>query len=94
MLRAEQKIRQRLTGNPHKEPYFRHEGPNVVRWLTGGTVPDAYVTFQSNGSEIIAHCPTCGQEVGRFGTVSGAATYQQIATIRERAHKHSEQHRT
>lgn len=45
MLTAVQKIRFTVTGSPFGEPHFQQEGEEVVRWVTGGTLPDLYVTL-------------------------------------------------
>ncbi|MBV9688528.1 MAG: hypothetical protein JO202_02340 [Ktedonobacteraceae bacterium] len=45
MFTAAQNIRLTLTGSPSGEPHFQHEGEQVIRWITGGTLPDIYVTF-------------------------------------------------
>src|SRR5437667_7074940 len=63
-LTAEQKARQIITGDPFREPDFKHEGPEVVRWLTGGTMPDAWVTFHEEGEQIIVKCATCKNILG------------------------------
>src|SRR6266700_2435397 len=81
MLTAQQEIRQRLTGDPYGEPVFPHEGPHIIRWLTGGTEADAYVTFHSEGNETIARCPKCKAELGRFDASYGRRTGQQIGAI-------------
>ncbi len=43
MLTATQKIRLTLTGSPTGEPHFLHEGEEVTRWITGGTLRDCLV---------------------------------------------------
>jgi hypothetical protein len=63
-LTAEQKIRQTLTGSPVGEPYFQHEGESAIRWLTGGTLPDAWVTFHHEGEQIIIRCAGCQNAIG------------------------------
>jgi hypothetical protein len=45
ILTAKQKTRHIFTGNPMEEPHFQHVGDQVVRLLTGGSLPDAWVTF-------------------------------------------------
>jgi len=83
---AEQKIRDRLAENAWR---FQHEGTNVVRWLTGGTAPDAYVTFEQQGDKIVVRCPACREPLGWFDASYGGAAYRQIRAIREDyAHHH------
>ncbi len=90
-LTAEQKIRQALTGSPHGIVQYQHEGDDIVRWLTGGTMPDAYVTLTQDGNEKIARCPLCKQELGRIDARYGTGTGERIAAIREAGHKHQRQ---
>src|SRR5882724_6521899 len=59
MLTTMQKIRLTLTGSPSGEPHFQHEGEGVTRWITGGTLPDIYVTFHQRDNVIEVRCPTC-----------------------------------
>lgn len=92
MSTAEQKIRDSIA-DPNGIIHFQHEGKDVVRWLTGGDARQAHVTFEHNGDEIIARCPTCKQEQGRFDAYYGTQSGQQLRDIRIRAHKHqTEQH--
>ena len=63
-LTAEQKIRQALTGNPVGDPHWQHEGEDVVRWITGGSLPDLYVTFHREGEQIAVKCATCKNILG------------------------------
>jgi hypothetical protein len=79
-LTAEQKIRERLAENAGR---FQHEGTHVVRWLTGGTAPDAYATFEQQDEKIVARCLSCGKPLGRFDASYSGAAYKQIAAIRE-----------
>ncbi|SRR5579885_1401560 len=81
-LTAEEKIRQTLSGNPFVAPHFQHEGPDVVRWITGGTDPDAYVTLERQGDEMVARCPTCRMEFGRYDAAYGEKTGAQITALR------------
>jgi hypothetical protein len=85
MHTAEQELREMLSNNQHR---FQQEGPHVVRWLTGGTMPDTYATFEQQGDKIIAQCPTCGQAFGRFDANYGTQAYKQIAAIREVGSRH------
>lgn len=89
MLTAEEKIRLQLSGDPYSDPSFKHEGQNVMRWITGGTEASAYVIFHHYGSEIAVRCPQCGQEFGRFDAGYGHMAYQQLITIRRIADAHS-----
>jgi hypothetical protein len=88
MLTTEQKIREQLAQNTWR---FQHEGSKVVRWITGGTAPDAYVTFHKTEDKIVARCATCQQEMGRFDAGYGHATYRELAAVRERYAKHEHQ---
>ncbi len=85
MTTAEQKIRKTLS---HKQDRFQHEGSSIVRWITGGTAPDAYVTFHNGGPKTIARCPKCNQEIGDFDSNYGPNIQGQIAEIRAKAHQH------
>lgn len=90
MHTAEQKIRDRLADNAWR---FQHEGTHVVRRLTGGIRPDAYVTLEQQGSEMVAHCPHCNEEMGRYDASYGTRTGAQVAAIRDTAYRHhKEQH--
>jgi hypothetical protein len=88
-LTAEQKIRQTLTGSPVGEPHFQHEGPDVVRWITGGTLPDLHVTFHLEGEQIIVKCATCQNIIGHLPT-DGERTdlAAQIVAMRQSGHDH------
>ena len=86
MLTAEEKIKEVLAANALR---FQHEGTHVVRWLTGGTAPSVYVTFEQQGEKIVTRCPSCGEPLGRFNASYSGATSKQIAAIREvGAHHH------
>ena len=85
MLTAEQKIRETLAQNAWR---FQHEGPDVVRWLTGGNAPDAYVTFQKVDDTTLTSCPICNCEMGSFDIKDRARASLQIANIREKASQH------
>jgi hypothetical protein len=89
-LTAEQKIRQTLTGNPFGEPNFPSEGENVIRWLTGGTSPDAWVTFHEKGEHITVRCAGCRTIIGHLPADSFAKDEiaRQIGAIREAGHEH------
>ena|SRR5437764_10005732 len=86
---AEQNIRQTLTGSPVGEPHFQHEGDQVIRWLTGGAAPDAWVTFHYKGEQIIVRCAGCRSIIGQIPAdayqVSEIATA--IAAIRQAGHE-------
>ncbi len=91
-LTAEQKIRQRLTGHPDRYPDFQHEGPAVLRLLTGGTAPSIHAKFQKRDDRIVLSCPQCEEELGWFSADYGRTTYQEIAKIRETGNKHQQLH--
>jgi hypothetical protein len=65
---------------------FQHEGSSVVRWLTGGSGPDAYVTFARQEDRILACCPHCKEQIGWFDY--GNQTYSQIVCIRDNYARH------
>jgi hypothetical protein len=88
MLTAEQKVRLTLTGNPFGEPHFQHEGEEVVRWISGGTLPELYVTFHQRGTMIEVRCSTCQALLGNFPSHYGGNTVQQIAAMRQSGHQH------
>jgi hypothetical protein len=85
-LTAEQKIRQQLTGNPHGEPYFEHEGEDVVRWITGGNQPDLHVTFHHEGNNIVVKCATCQQVLGYMPVDGDQAPL--LDAMRQSGHEH------
>ncbi len=87
MLSAEQKVRQKLTGEPHGEPTFQHEGDAVVRWVTGGVLPDLYVTLQTNGAITTVRCVTCHEVLGEISAHHAEAAAQQLAVMRK-THTH------
>jgi hypothetical protein len=91
-LTAEQKVRQALTGHPHTDPTFQHEGPTVIRWITGGTAPSIYTNFHQEGDQTASYCPQCGEKFGQFDTEYKNSTYREIAKIREVGYKHRQQH--
>ncbi|MGI9057003.1 MAG: hypothetical protein ACR2H5_00295 [Ktedonobacteraceae bacterium] len=91
-LTAEQKIRLAITDHPDGEPEFQHEGETVIRWITTGPEPTAYVRFQERGDQIIAHCPQCGEELGRYNANYESTTYQELREIRTNGVKHQKQH--
>ncbi len=63
-LTAEQKIKQQLAGDPEGEIHFQHEGEDTIRWLTGGTLPDAWATFTQEGDAIVVRCAGCKNILG------------------------------
>ena len=75
-LTAEQKLRQIITGDPFREPDLLHEGPDVVRQLSSGTLPRAWVTFHEEGEQIIVKCAGCKNILGTF-----PANYEPNATV-------------
>lgn len=88
MLTAEQKIRLTLTGSPSGKPQFQHEGEEVIRWITGGTLPDVYVTFHHEGNMIELRCATCQASLGSIAADYRGNTPQQVADIRRAGHQH------
>ncbi len=56
-LTAEQKIRDALI-----DPQY--EGPDAIHWLTGGTLPDAWATFHTQGEQIAVRCAGCKNIIG------------------------------
>lgn len=80
-MRAEQKIRLLLTGDPYGEPHFPHEGSNVIRRISIGSAPPVLATFEHDGTETIARCPTCGYPLGTFDARYGPSTFQQVGEI-------------
>lgn len=89
-LTAEQKIRQTLTGSPFGEPNFPSERENVVRWLTGGTSPDAWVTFHPKDEQITVRCAGCRAIIGHLpvNSLVQDEVVKQIGAIREAGHEH------
>lgn len=89
-LTTEQKIRQTLTGSPFGEPDFPSEGENVIRWLTGGTSPDAWVTFHPEGGQIAVRCAGCRIIIDHLPANPFAKDEiaRQIGAIREAGHEH------
>ena len=85
-LTAEQQIRQTLTGNPFVDPHFQHEGPDVVRWITGGSQPDLHVTFQHEDSYVVVKCATCQNVLG-YMPVDGDQSAL-LQEMRESGHPH------
>ncbi len=88
MLTAIQKIRFTLTGSPSGIPHFQHEGEEVTRWLTGGTLPDAFVTFHKQGARIEVRCSTCREPLGYVSDHYEGNVPEQLADIRRAAHQH------
>jgi len=75
-LTAEQKLRQIITGDPFRYPDYLHEGPEVVRQLSSGTLPRAWVTFHPEGEQITVQCAGCKNILGTF-----PANYEPSATV-------------
>lgn len=88
MLTAVQEIRLTLTGNPLGDPDFQHEGDEVIRWLTGGTLPDLYVTFHQQDRMIEVRCSTCQSRLGNFPSNYEGDIAQQLVDMRQGGHKH------
>lgn len=87
-MNAEQKLREILTGSPVQEPEFQHEGQDVVRWLTGGNMPDAWVTFHPHGDRIEARCAGCDTILGYLPADRDTdQTAAAILAIREAGHE-------
>ena len=86
MLTAEQTIRQILTGDPFTAPHFEHEGPDVVRWITGGNQPDLHVTFHYEGEQIAVKCATCKDILGYLPVDGDQAA--PLDTMRQSGHPH------
>lgn len=91
-LRAEQKIRQALTGNPFIDPVFQHEGSTIVRWLTGGTTPSIYAYFHKENDMTILYCPWCKKKLGQFSISNPQDISSQLTKIRESGSQHQQQH--
>ena len=88
MLTVAQKIRLSLTGNLDDELHFQHEGQEVIRWITGGSLPDLHVTFRQRDRVIEVFCATCHALLGSFPADYGGSTSQQLAAMRQSGHQH------
>jgi len=88
MLTAAQKIRFALTRSPSGELHFQHEGEGVTRWITGGSIPDLYVTFRQRDTVIEVLCSTCHALLGSFPSDYTGITAQQLAAMRQSGHQH------
>ncbi len=91
-LTATQRIRLAITNDPDGELQFQHEGPNVIRWITGGTMPTAYVKFRQQGNQIIASCPQCDEELGKYDSIYTSNTCQELKEIRANGIEHQRRH--
>jgi hypothetical protein len=87
MTTAVEKIRQTITGSPVGELHFQHQGDQVVRWLTGGTLPDAWVTFQREGDQTIVRCAGCQSILATLSASWEQVTAEQLAEIRSAGHE-------
>jgi hypothetical protein len=87
MTTAAEKIRQTITGSPVGELHFLHQGEDVVRWLTGGTLPDAWVTFHRSDEHTIVRCAGCQNILASLPARWEEATAEQIAEIRRAGHE-------
>ncbi|HLQ28122.1 MAG TPA: hypothetical protein VK140_02660 [Ktedonobacteraceae bacterium] len=87
-MRVEETIRHQLTGIPNGELHFQHEGEEVTRWITGGTLPDICVTFHQRDTMIEVRCPTCQVLLGCFPSHYGGNTAQQLVAMRQSGHQH------
>ena len=88
MLTTMQKLRLTLTGSPFGEPHFQHQGEEVTRWVTGGTLPDIYATFHQRDIVIEVRCSTCQALLGYFPSHHMGNTAQQLAAMRQSGHQH------
>lgn len=88
-MNAEQKIRLQLTGSPDGEPHFLSQGEKVVYWLTGGTIPDAWVTQHPMGDYMLIRCAGCQAVLGQWPSDHFAKEEiaEQIGLIREAGHE-------
>ena len=90
-LTAEQKAREIITGSPVGEPHYQHEGSDVVRWITGGTLPDLHVTFHPDleGKRVAWKCATCHNIIGYLpADGERVALAEQIVAMRLSGHDH------
>lgn len=85
-MTAEQKIREQLAGNPFDDPRFQHEGEDVIRWITGGALPDLHVTFHQEGETIAVKCATCRNILGYLPAEGDQAA--PLASMRQAGHPH------
>ena len=85
-LTTEQKIRQQLTGSPVGELQFSHEGPDVVRWITGGNQPDLHVTFHHESGYVVVKCATCQNVLGYLPVDGDQASL--LDAMRQSGHEH------
>jgi hypothetical protein len=85
-LTAEQKIRETITGSPVGEPHFKHEGEDVVHWLTGGIMPDAWVTYHEQGDQVAVRCAGCDTILGYLPADEKEEIAAQIIAIRLAGH--------
>ena len=89
-LTAMQNVRQTLTGSLFGEPDFPSEGEHVIRWLTGGSMPDAWVTLHPEGELIAVRCAGCRAIVGHLPADPFAKDeiVRQVGAIRKAGHEH------
>jgi hypothetical protein len=85
-LTAEQKTRQTITGSPLGDVQFQHEGEDVVRWITGGTMPDLHVTFQHEDDYLVVKCATCQNILGYLPADGDQS--ELLAAMRQSGHPH------
>lgn len=91
-LTAAQKVRYRLTGDPFKDPTFETEGPDVIRWWTGGTLPDRHVTYHPSAhGDVTVRCATCSEVLGMIPSdrFDKAGIVAAMGAIREMDHPHN-----
>lgn len=87
-MNAERKLRETLTGSPIGEPSFQHQGEGVIRWLTGGNLPDVWVTLHDQGERIEARCAGCKNVLGHLPADRDTdQTAAAIIAIREAGHE-------
>ena len=88
MSPAEKKIRDLLEANAWR---LRTEGPDVVRWLTGGSEPDAYVLLERDpaAQQVLARCPRCRQPLQSLTLTAGRLVAEELLAVRRRFAGHS-----
>ncbi|WP_069804554.1 hypothetical protein [Thermogemmatispora onikobensis] len=88
MSPAEEKIRHVLETNAGR---LRTEGPDVVRWLTGGSEPDAYVLLEREPAtdRLTARCASCRQVLQPLTLVDGRLVAEELVAVRRRFAGHT-----
>ncbi len=83
-LTAIQKTRQTLTGSPDGVPVWEHAGADVVRWITGGSLPDLYITFHHENGNVLVKCASCQRPLGMLpADFNARETAPVLAEIRQ-----------